>query len=1212
MNPSALPNISVGPGSQTKLNFFANAEPEVEWRNLDRHARGNFTWHGQLVDDPASAATLTVVGDAKVLHLLSPTYGHFELRSQSDGGSEIRQFDAEKLKGDGQDFVLQESGSGTNGLPLAESSATPTPKGAGVTGVTIDVLMVYTTKAMDAAGGRSAMVALCQSAVNGENGNFSRSDISHRMRLVQTLEIGHTSSGNLATELGYVAGNSTVAAQRNTAGADVVAILSETDTTGTYGIAQQLGSTSGDSGVAFSAIYYDVVGGVWPHEVGHNLGCMHNSPGVYSYSSGHYWANDNGNTYGSMMSYIGIRVPYFSNPDVSHWTGVTGTATRDNARSIDNIGDNVAAYRTAKTLIEPSCSIGASTTSPVEGTNFTLTVIAVNGGPSTATACQLTVTLPSQLTLVSNDGGSTFNTSTKVWDVPDLADNATAKLVLTVRPNSGAAGVAVTPKVTVSSIGSSFVDFDLYNNDDSVTVIPLSVPTTGNNRAWSGTADHSWATAASWSGASVPNSTGENAVFTTIASDATGSVTINGTAYTLARVSVASAGYTFGQLNFANNPSGTSGWDLYTGTVGSIGLMTMKGDNGANPVIVVGSGCPAAYLDSGSGHNLRWALGKNGANEIQVNGSSVLQIVGYITNGVGVTAGLTKTGTGTLVLALYNMELYSGDTTISAGTLQLAAGNPHQIPYGAGYGNLVMNPSSGTATLNLNGNSQNLNGLSSSGSGASVVEAASGTPTLTVGNNNASSTFSGIIRNTAGTLALTKTGSGTLTLSGANTYIGVSALSDGTLNLGSTETPGTSGPLGKSPAANPGSIVLNGGTLRYSAINRNDYSGRFSTAAGQQYRVDNNGQDVTWASALTSAGGTLTKTGAGMLTLSGTNTYTGVSTISAGTVNLGSAETVGASGPLGQSASANPGSIILNGGTLQYSSANHNDYSGRFSAIAGQAFNIDVNGQAVSFGTALTSSGGTLRLTDTDSGGTLTLSATNTYTGPTTISAGTLRVNGALAGGAVTIATGAALEGTGTIVGPVTVESGGNLAPGASIGTLTISNNLTLAGNLFIEANKSASPSNDLIVVTGTLTNAGEGTVTLINLGPTALVAGDRFRLFNQPLLNGQAMTIVPLPGTGLSWSNNLAVDGSVSVVATANPPVPATNLTIVAAGPASFRVSGQGGANQTYGIYAQTNVAAWMTNWWLIGTTNADAGGLIQFLDTRATNARRFYHFGQ
>ena len=115
--------------------------------------------------------------------------------------------------------------------------------------------------------------------------------------------------------------------------------------------------------------------------------------------------------------------------------------------------------------------------------------------------------------------------------------------------------------------------------------------------------------------------------------------------------------------------------------------------------------------------------------------------------------------------------------------------------------------------------------------------------------------------------------------------------------------------------------------------------------------------------------------------------------------------------------------------------------------------------------------------------GTLALNNTETYTGPTLITNGTLQVNGQLGSGAVTVATNAALGGTGTVNGPVTVLAGGSLAPGNSIGTLTVNNNISLAGNLAIEVNKSGSPASDNIAVSGTLNNVGTGTVTVTNLG---------------------------------------------------------------------------------------------------------------------------------
>ena len=70
----------------------------------------------------------------------------------------------------------------------------------------------------------------------------------------------------------------------------------------------------------------------------------------------------------------------------------------------------------------------------------------------------------------------------------------------------------------------------------------------------------------------------------------------------------------------------------------------------------------------------------------------------------------------------------------------------------------------------------------------------------------------------------------------------------------------TSGPLGKSAASNPGSIVFNGGTLQYSTANQYDYSGRFGTRQQPAYNIDTNGQTVTFStSGLTSSGGSLTK-----------------------------------------------------------------------------------------------------------------------------------------------------------------------------------------------------------------------------------------------------------------------------------------------------------------------------------------------------------------
>jgi fibronectin-binding autotransporter adhesin len=165
-------------------------------------------------------------------------------------------------------------------------------------------------------------------------------------------------------------------------------------------------------------------------------------------------------------------------------------------------------------------------------------------------------------------------------------------------------------------------------------------------------------------------------------------------------------------------------------------------------------------------------------------------------NGFG---SLTKTGDGLLVLGGSASD-YSGDTTISAGTLQLNHGRA--IPSGTGKGNLVLN-----GNLTLNDVRASLNGLSGNGTidNMGFVTGA----TLVVGNNNASSTFAGTIQNVLGApISFMKVGSGTLTLSGALSYVGDTTVAGGTLTL--------SGAASLSASTNI--ILRSGGTLNASGV----------------------------------------------------------------------------------------------------------------------------------------------------------------------------------------------------------------------------------------------------------------------------------------------------------------------------------------------------------------------------------------------------------
>ena len=187
------------------------------------------------------------------------------------------------------------------------------------------------------------------------------------------------------------------------------------------------------------------------------------------------------------------------------------------------------------------------------------------------------------------------------------------------------------------------------------------------------------------------------------------------------------------------------------------------------------------------------------------------------------TGGLTKVGTGRLTLSGNNG--FTGATTVSAGTLQLSRSG------GTLADTTAVTVASG-ATLRL----QVVDDAIGSLAGAGTVTLNGGS--LTVGGDNSSTTFSGVIEDGSNSGGLTKTGSGTFTLSGPNTYSGITAINGGSLQIvGSTHAlssvvVASGGTLGGSGTVNGSAVVNFGGTLAPGVVGVNNGVGTLTLAGG--------------------------------------------------------------------------------------------------------------------------------------------------------------------------------------------------------------------------------------------------------------------------------------------------------------------------------------------------------------------------------------------
>ena len=340
-----------------------------------------------------------------------------------------------------------------------------------------------------------------------------------------------------------------------------------------------------------------------------------------------------------------------------------------------------------------------------------------------------------------------------------------------------------------------------------------------------------------------------------------------------------------------------NGIAIYAGTYHITGDGVLEGDGATRlgAIRFAGNGAigisGTITLDNDAGISARGVTTTGATISGKITGNHKLRL-GRTTTQLGAQ------GNGIIILSNTAND-WGGDTTIEEGTVKLGAANV--LPNGASAGNLILkndglSHTNNTADtlLDLNGNSETVNGLSYDGASdlnKLKITTGSGAPTLTVGDNDATATYAGILQNG---VSLTKMGNGSQTLTGVNTYSGGTTINAGTLALS-----------GSGSIANTPRIVVAGGAT----FNVSGLSSTF--ALGGSQTLSNSTSTAVLNGNATTGSGTISLTyGSGTPSFTVTN---GTLTLSSGTVakvnNTGSALAVGSYKIISKAVSGNTGTV---------------------------------------------------------------------------------------------------------------------------------------------------------------------------------------------------------------------------------------------------------------------------------------------------------------
>ena len=697
-------------------------------------------------------------------------------------------------------------------------------------------------------------------------------------------------------------------------------------------------------------------------------------------------------------------------------------------------------------------------------------------------------------------GSNTWNTSTSNKDWGSNSTTYTGRAwVNSSTANFGGTAGTVTVSATAGSLSVGAITF--ATDGYTLTGGTLSFSADGNGVTTGSGADTISAVLANYNG--LPNGFSKLGAGTLILSGDNDSSGYGGnTTITAGTVQLGNAGALgSGAVNLGNFSGGTA-------TSGTLDL------NGYSPDLINSLGVLTG--NPGTLTNSSGTASTIAAPIVLYSGLIVNTPAGNITlsGSIGTNPynyAVTKTGTGTLILS-GDSSGNAGPITMNQGTLQV--GSPTAL---------------GTGEPQLNGGTLDLCGYSPTGfSDWGVLSSAAGTLTNSSGSASTitapGNLYNGLIVNTpAGNITLsgsitgaysyctlTKTGAGTLILSGDNSgYAQQMVINQGTLQMGSATALGTGGAFlnggtldlcDYSPTITPFAVISgSGGTLTNSSGTAATYSGSFPLY--NPLTVNTPAGNITLSGSMMGAYSycTLTKTGAGTLILSGDNSgYARPIVIDQGTLQVGSATALGTN-----SAQLNGGTLDLNGisPTGLGNIAQLSSYSGTLTNSSGTASTVannvylynnmyvnTANGNITLQGALINGTNGTLTKTGT---GTLILSGNSgsNYSGVIYINQGTLQV-----GSATALGTNSASLNGGTLdLDGISPTGLGNIAQLSNYsGTLTNSSGTasTVANTVYLYNNMYVNTTNGNITLSGTLINGTNGTLTKTGAG-TLILSGN-------------------------------------------------------------------------------------------------------------------------